>query len=120
MKRYKLKSFSKWAKKEGLTNEELNKVLDEMDTGLLGDRLGSNVFKKRVALQGRGKRGGARTIVLYKAKDVALFIEGYAKNDKADLEPREEKALRKFADEFIKRTPEQLKAAEVSGAIEVL
>ncbi len=55
-----------------------------MDNGLVGDRLGSNVYKKRAALQGRGKRGGARTVVLYKAGNVALFIEGYAKNDKAD------------------------------------
>jgi hypothetical protein len=50
-----------------------------MDRGLLGDRLGGFFFKKRIGLPGRGKRGGARTIVLYKTPEFALFLYGMQK-----------------------------------------
>ena len=89
-KRYKLKDFAKWAKKVGLSDADLLEVLDEMGRGLLGDRLGSYVFKKRVALGSKGKRGGARMIVLFKKDDLVLFMYAYTKNKKEDLTRDEE------------------------------
>ena len=57
---YKNKEFSKWAKKEGLSDALLLAALDEMEHGLVEADLGGNVFKKRVSL-GQGKSCGART-----------------------------------------------------------
>jgi hypothetical protein len=34
-----------------------------MERGLIDANLGGGIIKKRVALPGRGKRGGARTLV---------------------------------------------------------
>ena len=48
--------------------------------------LGGNVYKKRVALHGRGKRGGARTILAYKTAEKVFFIFGFAKNEKSTIE----------------------------------
>jgi hypothetical protein len=45
----------------------------EMNQGLYDARLGGSVFKKRIPLDGRGKRGGARTILAFK-KMIGLFI----------------------------------------------
>jgi hypothetical protein len=100
--RYKLKDFAKWAKKEGISDDELAAVVSEMNRGLLGDRLGAHIYKKRIKVDGRGKRGGARAIVLYKDKDVTLFLYGYLKNDQADISHNEEKQLRLFASEFMR------------------
>ena len=102
MERYKLKDFAKWAKKEGISDDELAVVVLEMSRGLLGDRLGAHIYKKRLKVEGRGKRGGARAIVLYKDKDVTLFLYGYLKNDQADISQNEEKQLRVFASDFMK------------------
>ncbi|MEN9846641.1 MAG: hypothetical protein RIS36_1788 [Pseudomonadota bacterium] len=102
MDRYKLKDFAKWAKKEGISDDELAAVVSEMNRGLLGDRLGAHIYKKRIKVDGRGKRGGARAIVLYKDKDVTLFLYGYLKNDQADISHNEEKQLRLFASEFMR------------------
>jgi len=99
---YKLKDFAKWAKKEGISDDELAAVVSEMSRGLLGDRLGAHIYKKRIKVEGRGKRGGARAIVLYKDKDVTLFLYGYLKNDQADISQNEEKQLRLFASEFMR------------------
>jgi hypothetical protein len=102
VERYKLKDFAKWAKKEGISDDELTAVVSEMSRGLLGDRLGAHIYKKRIKVEGRGKRGGARAIVLYKDKDVTLFLYGYLKNDQADISQNEEKQLRLFASEFMR------------------
>ena len=105
MEIYKLKDFAKWAKKENLSDEDFIKVVDEMEKGLLGDRLGAFVYKKRFRIAGRGKRGGARSILIYKQKKIAVFLYGYSKNEKSDLAPREEAALRVFAKAFIELLP---------------
>jgi hypothetical protein len=102
VERYKLRDFAKWAKKEGISDDELAVVVSEMSRGLLGDRLGAHIYKKRIKVDGRGKRSGARAIVLYKDKDVTLFFYGYLKNDQADISQNEEKQLRVFASDFMK------------------
>jgi hypothetical protein len=57
MKIFKLKLFHKWANKEGLTDDSLKKAVKEMEQGLIDADLGGHVYKKRVGIQGRGKRG---------------------------------------------------------------
>jgi hypothetical protein len=99
--RYKLRDFAKWAKKAGISDCDLVSALTEMDKGLLGDRLGSHVYKKRLRVAGRGKRGGARTIVLYRAGDVVLFLYGYLKNENDDMSENEVLQVRLFAQQFL-------------------
>lgn len=120
MDSYKTKRFAKWAKSEGLSDENLDHALEEMERGLQGDSLGSYIFKKRVGLAGRGKRGGARTIVIFKKADVALFVFGYAKNDKSDLTSQEEAQLRIFAKGFMTLTQRDRRAKQEAGELVVI
>ena len=120
MEKYKLKEFAKWSKAEGLSDKELNKIVQEMEQGLLGDRLGAFVYKKRIRIPGRGKRGGARTILIYKHHEVAVFMYGYSKNEKSDLEQREEAALRTFAKAFMELLPfERMQRAKEGSLIAI-
>jgi len=59
MRTFKTKAFRKWADNEGLDDKSLATAVDEMEQGLVGAQLGGQVYNKRVALAGRGKRGGA-------------------------------------------------------------
>ena len=101
MERYKLKDFAKWALREEVSDAQLLKVISEMSRGLLGDRLGACIYKKRIKIGGRGKRGGGRAIILFKTKDVALFLYGYSKNEQDNISHNEEVQLRVFANEFM-------------------
>lgn len=105
MERYKLKDFAKWAKRERISDKSLIEISAEMSRGLLGDRLGANIYKKRIKVDGRGKRGGGRVIVLFKDRDVTLFLYGYLKNEQGSISENEERQLRLFASEFSKLTP---------------
>ena len=117
MERYKLRDFAKWAKKEGISDDELAVVVSEMSRGLLGDRLGAHIYKKRIKVDGRGKRGGARAIVLYKDKDVTLFLYGYLKNDQANISQNEERQLRLFASEFMRLSSPERARLKTQGKL---
>ena len=102
MEVFKYRDFSKWAKRIGISDLQLRETILEMERGLVGDRIGAHVYKKRLSLGARGKRGGVRLIVLFKATELAVFLYGYAKNDKSDLCQEEEEFLRTFAYELIR------------------
>jgi hypothetical protein len=60
-----------------------------------GTSLGGCLFKLRVGVEGRGRRGGARVIYgLVRAPGVIVFLACYPKNAKADLTKAELAQLR--------------------------
>lgn len=91
--------------------------LPKWKAGLIDATLGGSVCKKRIALDGRGKRGSARTIVAYVKGEKAFFIYGFAKNERSDVTPRELEALKVLAKKMLDLTPAQLAAAVRSGEL---
>lgn len=68
-----------------------------------------------MARPGAGKSGGYRTIILYKAQDKAVFVYGFAKNDKTSLEPAELKEYRLAAGLVLGLTDMQVAALVTAG-----
>lgn len=97
MKCYKHRDFCLWAKFEKLTDTVLVKAVDEINNGLYEAALGSGLYKKRIAIPGKGKRSGYRTLLAFKHDKIAFFIYGFAKNEKANLSELEEKRCRGLA-----------------------
>lgn len=116
MKIYKTKWFSRWARAEGLDAPALRAAVAELEGGL-ADALGGYVYKKRVALQGRGKRGGARTLVAFRRGSATFFIYGYSKNERANVTERELDGLKLLAKELLSYSEQQLAAAVKAGEL---
>ena len=117
MEKYKSRDFVRWADDEGITDDVLQKILWEMSKGLLGDRLGADVYKKRIALPGRGKCGGARTIVIFRSNELVIFLYGYSKNEKSNLTPKELLAVRVLSKSLTGLPVEQRKQKVVEGTL---
>ncbi len=66
MKVYKHYQFAKWMVKLGLHDRNLKEAVSEMISGLIDADLGQGVLKKRIALPGRGKSAGVRTISTFR------------------------------------------------------
>lgn len=96
------KWFARWAAKEGLPEQALCAAVAEMEQGLIDVHLGGYVVKKRVAVGGRGKSGGLRTILGFKLKDKAFFLYGFAKNQQGNIDDKELQALKLMASELMK------------------
>jgi hypothetical protein len=60
-----------------------SEAVAEMVQGLVDADLGGGIVKKRVALPGRGKRSGARTLVVTNKGKRWFFVFGCEKNDRA-------------------------------------
>lgn len=117
---FKTKLFAKWADKEGLTDTALWDAVAEMERGLIDADLGGHVVKKRVAIGGRGKSSGLRTILAYQIGDRAFFVYGFAKNQKANITKKELKALQALASEYLNyQRSDLMKAVECKALIEV-
>jgi hypothetical protein len=117
MRIFKNKAFIKWAEKEGLSDDALQIAVDEMERGLIDADLGGHVVKKRVAVVGRGKRGGVRTLLAYKSGDKAFFMYGFAKNARANVSTDELKALKHLAKELMNYSDKTLTKAIQHGAL---
>jgi len=61
------KAFVRWARKEGLDDDDLLQAADEIASRRFEGNLGGDVVKKRVARAAGAKRGGFRTIVAYRS-----------------------------------------------------
>ena len=117
MRIFKNKAFTKWAEKEGLSDDTLRTAVDEMERGLIDADLGGHVMKKRVAVGGRGKRGGVRTLLAYKSGDRAIFVYGFAKNVRANVSMDDLKALKHLAKELMNYSDKALTKAIQHGAL---
>ena len=73
--------FARQNKKIGLTNAALCKAVSEIAAGLNDGNLGNGIFKKRIALDGRGKRGSARTLIATRVGSYWFYLFAYKKND---------------------------------------
>lgn len=57
--------------------------------------------KRRIALPGRGKSGGARVITLYLGEHFPVYaVFVYAKNERADLSPKQARTLMRLVSDI--------------------
>ena len=120
MRIFKSGWFQKWAAREGLDDEALQAAVEEIEAGLIDADLGGHIVKKRVALPGRGKRGGAHSLLVYRQADKAFFVYGFAKNERANIDNKELKALKLLATQLLGYTnPALTKAVDAGELIEV-
>ena len=114
---FKTRTFNRWNKSE-LTDQALWNAVAEMKQGLNDANLGGYVSKKRVAIQGRGKRGGARTLIATQLKDRWFFIFGFNKNERENISSHELKFLQQLAQDLLSLNDQDLKKALNTGELQ--
>jgi hypothetical protein len=98
---FKTKWFVRFARKENISDDKLREVIREAESGLNEGELGSGLIKKRIARPGEGKRGGHRTIIVYRTGDRAIFVYGFTKNAIENIDDSELKAYQELARIFL-------------------
>ena len=121
MRIFKTRLFNRWAVDVKITDEALCNAVGDMECGLIGANLGGYVYKKRIAIQGKGKSAGVRTIIAYKTENKAFFVYGYAKGKRANISTDELKAFKKMASNLLGYSDAALdKAINVGKLFEVM
>lgn len=96
----------------------LCEAVKEMANGLIDADLGGGVVKKRVALPGRGKSGGARTLVATNRGNRWFFVFGFEKNVRSNINDGELEALQSLAADLLSKTADQLDLAVAEGTLQ--
>jgi len=81
--------------------DTLKEAVLEIEKGLYEANLGSGLYKKRIAMRGKGKSGGYRTLIACKLQDRAFFLYGFAKSERANITDSEEKIYRKLSKDLL-------------------
>ena len=111
------KSFSRWMRKNKVSQQNIAAAAAEMAEGLIDADLGGHVVKKRVALGGRGKRSGARTIVATNFGNKWIYIFGFEKSERGNIDASELKALQELAKTLLELTIDETSAAILHGEL---
>jgi hypothetical protein len=117
VKVFKTKWFRRFARREGIADETLCEAVARAVHGQIDADLGSGVIKQRIARKGQGRSGGYRSLIVYRAEDRAIFVFGFAKSEREDLEPDELRDLRKTAKLLLAYDAEQLEEAVVNDEL---
>ena len=97
MRIYKNGWFTKFARKERISDTALCDAIRRAEQGLVDADLGGGLVKQRVARDGEGKSGGYRTLIFFRQGALGIFAFGFAKSDRANLDAAELAVFKKAA-----------------------
>jgi hypothetical protein len=114
---FKTRVFVRFARKVKLNDKALSRAVSEVERGLINADLGGGIIKQRIARSGEGKSGGFRTIILFKARTRAVFVYGFEKSARDNIDDDELKEFRRLADKVLSYSDADIKTALAAGAL---
>ena len=108
MEVYKTKIFARFARRAGITDETHCDATARAEKGLIDADLGNGVIKQRLPRQGKGRSGGYRVIVFYRTSTRTVFVDGFAKSDKGNIDDNDLLLFRELAIEYLAYLPPQV------------
>jgi hypothetical protein len=114
---YQLKVFARFARREKIADTSLVEAIERADRGLVDADLGGGLIKQRVARKGRGRSGGYRTMIAYRARNFSVFLFGFAKSDESNIDDRQLAVLRRVAASWLSADAASIKKAVEQGEL---
>ena len=81
--------FARFQRRQRIADEALARAAQDADSGLVDANLGGGLIKQRLARKGEGKSGGYRTVIAFRRGDRAVFLYGFAKSDRENIDDDE-------------------------------
>lgn len=100
--------MARYIRRERIADADLTKAIERAERGLIDADLGGGLIKQRVARPGRGRSGGYRMIVAYRSKDRAVFLYGFAKSERENIDSDELATLREIAAAWLNASAERI------------
>lgn len=114
----KTRIFSRWMRKTELGDSLLASAVREMEQGLIDADLGGGIYKKRIALPGRGKRGSVRTLIATNRAGRWIFLTGFEKNEQSNISKKELQVWKMVAHDLISCSDAGLETMLENGELE--
>ena len=96
MRIYTTKWLTRFARRERIAARSLLEAVARAEMGLVDADLGGGLVKQRVARTGQGRSGGYRMLIAYRAGTRAVFLYGFAKHERENIDPDQLLTLREI------------------------
>ena len=117
MRLFKTKWFMRYARQERIDDHSLLEAIERAERGLVDVDLGGGIIKQRIARTGQGRSGGFRLLVGYRSGNLAVFLYGFAKNERDNITPDDLDTLREIGATWIAAKKEHLENAIKEGIL---
>jgi hypothetical protein len=94
---FKTRAFARFARRERISDPSLREAVGRAERGLVDADLGGGVIKQRVARPGQGRSGGYRVLMAYRPGARSVFVFGFAKSERGNIDDAELATLREIA-----------------------
>ena len=111
MRVYKIKGFARFQRHERIADTALVEAIGTAERGLVDADLGGGLIKQRIARPGQGKSGGFRTVIAYRRSQRAVFLFGFAKNERANIGDDELEEWRQIGQLYLALDEQRVEAA---------
>ena len=109
--------FARFARKESLDDRRLCEAIARAERGAVDADLGGHLIKQRVARPGGGRSGGTRTVIAYRAAQRSVFLYGFAKSERDNIDDRELADLKTLARHYLSYSDAQIAVALIHSEL---
>jgi len=114
---FKTKGVVRFARRERIQDDALSDAIRCAERGIVDADLGGGLIKQRVARPGQGRSGGYGMLVAYRSAGRAVFLYGFAKSDRDNIEDDELQDLRTLGANWLAATQAQIEQALDAGEL---
>ena len=117
MRIFKTKWFARYARQERI-GDRLREAIERAERGILDADLGGGIIKQRVARTGQGRSGGYRLLIAYRSGDRAVFLYGFGRKERDNIEDNELETLREIGAGWLEARADRLEHAIREGILQ--
>jgi hypothetical protein len=114
---FKTKLFARFARRERISDDALCEAVSRVEKGLVDADLGGGVIKQRIARQGQGRSGGYRVLLAFRDKECTIFVYGFAKSDRDNIDDQELAVVREVSASWLAADAKMLGLALAQGLL---
>lgn len=95
----------------------LLEAVQRSEKGIVDADLGGNIIKQRLPRDGQGRSGGYRVLLAVRLKKRYIFMDGFAKNEKGNIESDELEALKLYGSAWLNADEKSINLAIKTGKL---
>jgi hypothetical protein len=115
---FKTRWFSRFAKRELIDDKILCEAIERTEIGLIDANLGSDVLKQRIGRKGQGRSKGYRVLVAYRVNNRAVFMYGFSKKERDNIDDDELESLKEIAAVWLNANDNELRRSLANGSLQ--
>jgi hypothetical protein len=109
--------FARFARRERITDRQIRDTVERAEAGLIDADLGAGLIKQRMPRPGQGRSGGYRVLIAWRRTARAVFLFGFAKSARGNIDPDELSTAREIARIWLGADRKALDKAIADGII---